>query len=80
MLKRTRGYKWKKEKGVREQAKDEKKEKGAKIPVVSWTETERCGDGKQDVMEVVACQNPPLIRAETDASGHSKSQAESINT
>lgn len=79
MLKRTRGYKRKK-KEVREQAKDEKEEKGGKIPVVSRRETERCGDGKQDVTEVVACQNPPLIHAETDASGHSKSQAESINT
>lgn len=79
----------KKKKG-REQAKDEKKERGAKILLVALSknkekrqrerERERCVGGKRDVIEVVGRQNPSLIHHETDASGHSRSQAQSINT
>lgn len=43
-------------------------------------ERERCVGGKRDVIEVVGRQNPSLIHHETDASGHSRSQAQSINT
>lgn len=67
----------------REQAKDEKREKGAKIILVAQRKKKRQREmcrWKQDVIEAVGRQNPSLIHRETDASGHSRSQAESINT
>lgn len=38
-------------------------------------EAERRIDGRQDVMEAVACQSSPLSHAETDAFDHSESRA-----
>lgn len=63
----------KKKVGNREEMRERGK-KGRKGNT-SRAEAERRIDGRQDVMEVVACQSSPLSHAETDAFDHSESQA-----